>query len=182
MEGFSWLVFSFNLIVLLSRIAIAADTLTYGSSHIDGQTLVSASQVFELGFFSPGISKSRYLGIWYKNISFTAAWVANRGNPIPDLSGTLIIINKSGILGLSNRNGTVFWSSKSGGGAFSLVAQILDNGNLVLRQANVTSPDSYIWQSFDFPTDTLLPGMKQGWNLKTGLNRNLTSWKSSDDP
>ncbi|PPD86902.1 hypothetical protein GOBAR_DD16172 [Gossypium barbadense] len=28
----------------------------------------------------------------------------------------------------------------------------------------------------------VLPGMKLGWNKKTGLNRHLTSWKSSDDP
>ena len=28
----------------------------------------------------------------------------------------------------------------------------------------------------------MLPGMKVGWNLKTGLQRNLTSWRSDDDP
>ncbi|WKA12868.1 hypothetical protein VitviT2T_030216 [Vitis vinifera] len=28
----------------------------------------------------------------------------------------------------------------------------------------------------------MLPGMKVGWNLKTGLQRKLTSWKSADDP
>ncbi|KAK9937524.1 hypothetical protein M0R45_014306 [Rubus argutus] len=36
---------------------------------------------------------------------------------------------------------------------------------------------------FDFPTsDTLLPGMKLGWNKLTGFNRHLTSWKSTQDP
>ena len=28
----------------------------------------------------------------------------------------------------------------------------------------------------------MLPDMKVGWNLKTGLQRNLTSWRSTDDP
>ena len=28
----------------------------------------------------------------------------------------------------------------------------------------------------------MLPGMKVGWNLKTGLQQKLTSWKSVDDP
>ncbi|KAK4852040.1 hypothetical protein QYF36_020558 [Acer negundo] len=49
----------------------------------DGETLVSADQGFELGFFSPGTSRSRYLGIWYKKVApKTTAWVANRDTPI----------------------------------------------------------------------------------------------------
>ncbi|KAK0602917.1 hypothetical protein LWI29_038228 [Acer saccharum] len=37
-------------------------------------------------------------------------------------------------------------------------------------------------QSFDYPCDTLLPDMKLGWDLKTGLERHLSSWNSPDDP
>ncbi|GMN65510.1 hypothetical protein TIFTF001_034583 [Ficus carica] len=39
-----------------------------------------------------------------------------------------------------------------------------------------------MWQSFDHPSDTLLFGMKLGWDLNTGFERYLTSWKSADDP
>ncbi|CAN1222108.1 G-type lectin S-receptor-like serine/threonine-protein kinase At4g27290 [Linum grandiflorum] len=39
-----------------------------------------------------------------------------------------------------------------------------------------------LWQSFDYPTDTLLPYMKLGFDRKTGLNRSVTSWKSETDP
>jgi len=39
-----------------------------------------------------------------------------------------------------------------------------------------------LWQSFDYPRDTLLSGMKLGWNLKTKLNRYLTTWKGTEDP
>ncbi|RVW37247.1 putative serine/threonine-protein kinase receptor [Vitis vinifera] len=35
---------------------------------------------------------------------------------------------------------------------------------------------------FDYPCDTLLPGMKLGWNRVAGLDRYLSSWKSADDP
>ncbi|KAL7213297.1 hypothetical protein ACSBR2_015919 [Camellia fascicularis] len=31
-------------------------------------------------------------------------------------------------------------------------------------------------------TDTLIAGMKLGWDLRVGLDRYLTSWKSADDP
>ncbi|TYJ48590.1 hypothetical protein E1A91_A01G073300v1 [Gossypium mustelinum] len=43
---------------------LALNTISPGQSIKDGQTLVSASGSFELGFFSPENSKSRYVGIW----------------------------------------------------------------------------------------------------------------------
>jgi hypothetical protein len=39
-----------------------------------------------------------------------------------------------------------------------------------------------LWQSFDYPTDTLLPGMKLGFNTKSGHNWSLTSWSNEEDP
>ncbi|GAU39217.1 hypothetical protein TSUD_270600 [Trifolium subterraneum] len=49
----------------------------------------------------------------------------------------------------------------------------MDSGNLVLLgdDRNLT-----LWESFENPSDTFLPGMKMDTNLK------LTSWKSVDDP
>lgn len=34
---------------------------------------------------------------------------------------------------------------------------------------------------FGYPSDTLLPGMKLGWDLKTGLQPCLRSWRVADD-
>ncbi|KAK3023887.1 hypothetical protein RJ639_042903, partial [Escallonia herrerae] len=64
------------------------------------------------------------------------------------------------------------------------VAQLLNTGNLVVRGASddVNQEEDILWQSFDYPSDTLLPGMKLGKNFATGLDRYLLSWKSSDDP
>ncbi|CAJ1978652.1 unnamed protein product [Sphenostylis stenocarpa] len=63
------------------------------------------------------------------------------------------------------------------------VVQLLDNGNLVIRdEKDNNNEESFLWQSFDHPCDTLLQGMKLGWNLKTGLNRYLRAWKNWDDP
>ncbi|GKB27569.1 putative S-locus glycoprotein domain-containing protein [Tanacetum coccineum] len=53
----------------------------------------------------------------------------------------------------------------------------MDDGNLVIKDDN-----SVIWQSFDYPRDTYLPGMKVGKNLITGRETYLRSWKSADDP
>ncbi|KAL3503312.1 hypothetical protein ACH5RR_037761 [Cinchona calisaya] len=40
----------------------------------------------------------------------------------------------------------------------------------------------FLWQSFDYPTDTFLPGMKLGRNFTTGLEVYISSWKSNEDP
>ncbi|KAM6585096.1 hypothetical protein CsatB_012098 [Cannabis sativa] len=60
------------------------------------------------------------------------------------------------------------------------MAKLLDVGNLVLLPNNTDGTP--LWQSFDYPTDTMLPYMKIGLNRVTGLDRFLTSWKSAEDP
>ncbi|KAI9105160.1 hypothetical protein K1719_022689 [Acacia pycnantha] len=54
-----------------------------------------------------------------------------------------------------------------------------DSGNLVLIQ---NDSKTVIWQSFDHPTDTLLPYAGIGVNKRTGQSRFLQSWKTEDDP
>ncbi|WKA12264.1 hypothetical protein VitviT2T_029674 [Vitis vinifera] len=146
-----------------------------------GETLVSSGQSFELGFFSSRSSKNRYLGIWYKNTPQTVVWVANRNNPIVDSYGVLTIIN-NGTLVLLNQSKSVIWSPNLSRVLENPVARLLETGNLVLRDNSNESSESYIWQNFDDPSDTMLPGMKVGWNLKTGLQQKLTSGRSADDP
>lgn len=158
------------------------DMITSSQPISDGKTLVSQDGSFELGFFSPGSSKGRYLGIWYKNIPIkTVVWVANRNRPIIGLSG-LLMVNNTGDLVLTSENKTVVWSSGSKKVAQNPVAQLLHSGNLVLRDEKEYNSDMVLWQSFDYPTDTLLPGMKLGWDLRTGLDRRLSAWKNQDDP
>ncbi|KAG6487586.1 hypothetical protein ZIOFF_056174 [Zingiber officinale] len=46
----------------------SGDSMTPNNSLIDGNTLISAGGVFQLGFFSPNQdSENGYLGIWYCN-------------------------------------------------------------------------------------------------------------------
>ncbi|KAJ0983537.1 hypothetical protein J5N97_011792 [Dioscorea zingiberensis] len=62
------------------------------------------------------------------------------------------------------------------------VAQLLNTGNLVVRDADADDGISYAWQGFDYPTDTMLAGMKVGVDFVTGLNRTSTAWTSDSDP
>ncbi|KAK1422632.1 hypothetical protein QVD17_17918 [Tagetes erecta] len=161
--------------------SITTDTITPTKPLTINQTLASNQQVFELGFFNPGNNKL-YIGIWYKKTSpKTIVWVANRDSPVSLSSGKLTI-GDDGNLILLNEAETVVWKLNQTVPVGKTVAQLLDSGNFVLRPENDENPANYIWESFKNPTDTLLPGMKLGWDRKTGANRFLQSWKTSSDP
>nr|GEY36731.1 receptor-like serine/threonine-protein kinase SD1-8 [Tanacetum cinerariifolium] len=165
---------------LVKRLAI--DTITSTTPLTSNQTLVSNGDAFELGFFSTSDSKNLYVGIWYKQIQErTYVWVANRDDPINSSSGKLTIGENGNVI-LVDQSETAIWSSNQSVPVANVVAQLLDDGNFVLRRENDEKPENYIWQSFDYPTDTALPKMKLGWSKKTGNSKFLRSWKSNNDP
>ena len=168
MEFLSFLVTCVVLGLSLSRTTSAVLSAIRPSEFMrDNTTLVSAGGLFELGFFTPGSSTNRYLGIWYKNIPVqTVVWVANRCEPINDSSGSLTIDGDTGNLVLYGPNKSVVWSTNSSKQAEGPLVQLLDNGNLVLRDEKDENTDNYLWESFDYPTDTHLPGAKLGWDLR----------------
>ncbi|CAN4104115.1 unnamed protein product [Withania somnifera] len=148
----------------------------------DGDYIASRGGSFEMGFFSPGNSKNRYVGMWYKNISVrTVVWVANRVAPLTSRSGILKVM-EPGILVLLNGSNNVVWSTNTSRSVQNPIAQLLDSGNFVVKEAGDDNPGNFLWQSFDHPTDTLLPGMKLGWNFVTGREVYLSSWKNEEDP
>ncbi|AEE82295.1 Wall-associated receptor kinase galacturonan-binding domain [Arabidopsis suecica] len=156
-------------------------TLFKGSTLINdshGETLVSAGQRFELGFFTPNGSSDerRYLGIWFYNLHpLTVVWVANRESPVLDRS-CIFTISKDGNLEVIDSKGRVYWDTgvKPSSVSAERMVKLMDNGNLVLisdgNEANV------VWQSFQNPTDTFLPGMRMDENMT------LSSWRSFNDP
>ncbi|MFS8015334.1 putative protein kinase RLK-Pelle-DLSV family [Helianthus anomalus] len=179
---------TFIFIFSLLLPTLSLDTITPTTPITLNQTLVSNQQVFELGFFSLDNNNNNnnwYIGIWYKQIEpKTYVWVANRDNPVNSSSGKLTIGGNGNII-LLNQAETAVWTSNDSNysvRAVNTVAQLLDSGNFVLRPEGDERPESYIWESFKNPTDTLLPGMRLGWDRKTGVNRFLRSWKSGMDP
>lgn len=170
--------------IVLCPIAIAADesdTLGKGRNITDGETLVSADGTFTLGFFSPGASKKRYLGIWFSVSSVAVCWVANGDRPVNDNSGVLVVRDTGSLL-LLDGSGQITWSSNSTSSSSSAEAQLLNSGNLVVRDGGSSSSGAILWQSFDHPSNTMLSGMKLGKNKWTGAEWYLTSWRSADDP
>ncbi|KAL2462699.1 G-type lectin S-receptor-like serine/threonine-protein kinase CES [Forsythia ovata] len=170
------------------------DTILRGQQPLrDWESLSSANKVFRLKFFSPSSSNSRYLGICYNTppdygeanlpLYDRTVWVANRDNPVADASGSLMI-DTDGKLKITYSRGDVTSVFNSVPAASTNAsATLLNNGNFVLRELN---PDGSVkrtlWQSFDYPTDTILPGMRMGINFKTGHRWSLTCWMSKEVP
>jgi hypothetical protein len=176
----------FILLLLLISFCQSDDQLTSARPLSTGDLLISKDGVFALGFFSPVGSNNRslYVGIWFHGIpehSRTIVWVANRDNPATTTTASLAINNSSDLV-LSDSKGNILWtthnniSADHGRGGASLV--LLDTGNLVLQLPNATS----IWQSFDHPTDTILPGMKLLLMHRNRVAGRLVAWRGPDDP
>lgn len=125
MKFLAFLFIYFNFL----SIVLALDTITIDQPIKDGDTIVSSGGVYELGFFRPGNSTNRYVGIWYKKISTgTVVWVANRNNPLSD-SSSVLMINPDGILVLVNSTNVTIWSTNSSTILKNPIARLLDSGN-----------------------------------------------------
>ncbi|KAL2619547.1 hypothetical protein GLYMA_08G352300v4 [Glycine max] len=166
----------FILFCYVLDVAIAVDTITSSQPVKDPETLRSKDGNFTLGFFSPQNSKNRYVGIWWKSQS-TVVWVANRNQPLNDSSG-IITISEDGNLVVLNGQKQVVWSSNVSNTSSNTTSQFSDYGKLVLTE---TTTGNILWDSFQQPSDTLLPGMKLSSN-STSMRVKLASWKSPSNP
>ncbi|XP_043694032.1 G-type lectin S-receptor-like serine/threonine-protein kinase B120 [Telopea speciosissima] len=160
---------------------IAIDTISTGQSITDGETLVSSGNIFELGFFSPGNSTNRYVGIWYKKTSYTqVVGVLNAMKPILDSHGSLSINNEGNLVILDGKQNVIWYTNASSMWSNTSTVAILDDmGNFALRDNHLNVS---LWDSFDHPSNTLIPNMKLGGNDKLGISLRLTSWVSENNP
>ncbi|KAK1405322.1 Receptor-like serine/threonine-protein kinase [Heracleum sosnowskyi] len=181
---------SLYLLVLLlfvlsfeARLDEATNVITIGQTLSGSETISSENGTFELGFFTPGKSQNYYIGIWYKSFaSKTVVWVANRNHPVLNPYNSELKLLQNGNLVLLNESRIQIWSSNSTAETDnSNLAILFDNGNFVTR--DIQDSSNVIWQSFDYPTDTWLPGGgKVGYNKIKKEKIYLTPWKNAEDP
>ncbi|PAN32328.1 hypothetical protein PAHAL_5G478700 [Panicum hallii] len=198
-----------GLLALLGacRSAAATDTISPGRALAGGGggRILSNNSKFTLGFFrapdgsadsSPGATAPPdkwYLGVWFTAVPrLTTVWVANGANPVVDAdadaaSPELTVSGGGDLVVVNQATRSVTWSARSAhdtakNATSTTVAVLLNSGNLVLLDASNSSAPRTLWQSFDHPTDTLLPGAKLGRDKATGVNRRLVSRKSAATP
>ncbi|KAL7201083.1 hypothetical protein ACSBR1_032899 [Camellia fascicularis] len=163
--------------------AQTTDTIKPGQVLGFQDQLVSSNGLFVLGFITPSGSSYSYLGIWYNNDPYDnhTVWVGNRDSPV--LGGnTNLTMDADGVLKIMSQ-GVSFDLVSHDQAAQNSSATLNDSGNFVVTQLNTDgSAKQDLWQSFDYPTDTLLPVVKLGVNFKTGQSWLLSSWISNSDP
>lgn len=172
---------SFLLVLVLSILHLSPQpssatlrTLRTGDSlSVDNldDILISKSGVFSAGFYPVG--KNVYcFAIWFSHPpcsgqNCTVVWMANRDQPVNGRYSKLSL-KKNGDLMLTDARHAVVWTTDTASLSWTKTPdrqlQLLDSGNLVLgdREGNVP-----LWQSFDYPTDMLLP--EQNLTRKTPL-------------
>ena len=115
----------------------------------------SPSGQFAFGFYPEG--NGFMVGIWLVGIdnNITVVWTANRDDPPVTSNATTLDLTKSGKLLLKTdeqgEEKPISISTTSDSASF---ACMLDSGNFALYNKN----DSIIWETFRYPTDTILKG------------------------
>ncbi|TYH64820.1 hypothetical protein ES332_D06G013400v1 [Gossypium tomentosum] len=126
-------------------------------SPINNSYLLSPSGQFAFGFYP--YKKGYSVGIWFENIQQkTIVWTANReASPFP--SDVTLVLTTEGTLIVRPKQGQdvlIADTSSDDVSRLATSASILDLGNFVL----LNSSGGIVWKSFDFPTDTILPGQR----------------------
>ncbi|KAJ8568135.1 hypothetical protein K7X08_020857 [Anisodus acutangulus] len=175
-----YLVFHFSLFLVapISSSSIIS-SLSKGSSLSTSQETVISSPNgdYAAGFHTVGANAYSF-AIWFSNLvgddkNFTIVWMANRDKPVNGRHSRLSL-TKSGNLVLIDAGQCTVWQTETQSNA-SVELELLDNGNLVLTASH---DKSIIWQSFDTPTDTLLPGQALTKTSKLVSLRSSTNYSS----
>jgi Protein kinase domain/D-mannose binding lectin len=153
------IILSFTLLAVPCGGSIQRQVITPGfqasqMNFIDngGFFLISNSSNFEFGFITyASTDTTSYLLAVVHKPSLTMVWTVNQGSPINYSDD--FVFDETGNAYLKSGNSTIWSTQTSGKGAVSM--QLLDSGNLVIIGSDPSSP---LWQSFLYPTDTLLPG------------------------
>nr|XP_023915156.1 G-type lectin S-receptor-like serine/threonine-protein kinase LECRK3 [Quercus suber] len=128
---------------------------------------------FSFGFrrFQINEKESQFLlAVWFtKTKDQTIVWSANGNEPAPQ--GSTLTQNSSSAFVLNDPNGKELWKAP-GNGSESSCAAILDNGNLVILDEQYNS----IWESFEEPTDTILPGQILYMNTTLRSHQSTTNY------
>jgi len=144
----------FLLLLFISTSSAARDTLPEGSSlSVEKQSdiLLSSNGDFSASFFRVGQNALCFSVCFTRSKQPTVLWMANRDQPVNG-KGSFLSLRTNGNLVLTDAGGTIIWETATLS-SFQLHLKLRNNGNLLL----LTSEGTTIWQSFDSPTDTLLP-------------------------
>ncbi|KAH7848675.1 hypothetical protein Vadar_006015 [Vaccinium darrowii] len=151
-----------NLLIFLSLLpfvplsgasTIALNSSLSASTTDNSSSWKSPSGDFAFGFRQVDDAGIFLLAIWFDILPIkTIVWHANTSTPV--LTGSKVDLSADGLT-LTSPQGETIWNAQPTNATAISYASMLDTGNFVLSTG--TSNDFYAWQSFDYPTDTILP-------------------------
>ncbi|KAL2528161.1 receptor-like protein kinase 1 [Forsythia ovata] len=150
----------FPCFLIVSALMVASaqkqrySNISLGSSltPLKNSSWLSPSGLYAFGFYK--ISNGYFVGIYLAGIpENTVVWTANRDDPVFP-SNVVLLLTNDGRLILQHEDSDNVVIVNPGQSIAS--ASMLDNGNFVLYD----SSRRILWQSFDNPTDTLLPDQR----------------------
>ncbi|KAI9074556.1 hypothetical protein K1719_043500 [Acacia pycnantha] len=154
---------SFSLIMILFVSALPSLCLSSSSNYVLSLSVENPEDViksrndnFTVGFYDVGENAFAF-AIWFtepQGQNMTVIWMANR-DVLVNGKGSTLTLHSNGNLVLNDAGQVDVWATNTTSlKRPELVLQ--DDGNLVLLEY----PNHILWQSFDFPTDTLVPGQR----------------------
>ena len=166
-----WIVFSLPLLSSAFPNIPLESKLTVRQSNF----WVSPNGLFSLGFFNLSDQPDRCgVGILFNGLQREKTVVWSAGAAVTVAGDSYLLLNGDGDLVLfDSSQGTVAWKTNTtNSSVFS--AALLDNGNFILLSRN----QSTVWQSFDTPSDTLLPGqtLTAGQTLRAAGRNSVASY------
>ncbi|CAK7340137.1 unnamed protein product [Dovyalis caffra] len=168
------------LSVLSSPLSSAAsNTLSKGSSlsvENTNDVLISPSAIFSAGFFPVG-DNAFCFSIWFIEpfcrTNCSVIWMANRDQPVNGKKSKLSLLHSGNLLIIDAGQSTV-WATDTASQSW-IELQLHDNGNLFLYDKE---GGRVLWQSFDYPTDTLLPQQPLSKDRQLVSTRSRTNYSS----
>lgn len=139
--------------------------------HVEnsGAFLVSQNDTFQARIENYSPESTSYYFVIVHVASNTIVWAANRNQPLT--SSSQLTLTNRGLTLYHDPGGKPIWSTPQNLSSHVAYMHLMDSGNLVLLDGNNNS----LWESFDFPTDVLVPGQR----LKVG--KSLVSSVSDED-
>ncbi|KAJ4831239.1 hypothetical protein Tsubulata_029020, partial [Turnera subulata] len=145
------------------------------SENPEEDVIVSPDGVFSAGFYPVGENAYSF-AIWfstpYCNRNCTVVWMANRDFPVNGKKSKLNL-QKTGNLVLMDAGKSAAWSTGTVSHTTTEL-RLQNTGNLVLQNTEHV----ILWQSFLFPTDTLLPYQQFTRDTQLVSSRSRTNFSS----
>ncbi|KAL6329067.1 hypothetical protein AAG906_007357 [Vitis piasezkii] len=137
----------------------------------------STGSGFICGFYCYIGNNACFFGVLiFQNGDFPElVWSANPNNPFRINATSTLELTEGGDLTLEDADGTLIWSTNTSGKSIPGL-NLTEAGNLVFFDKN----NDTVWQSFDYPTDCLVPSQKLVSGKELTASISASNW--SEEP